>query len=310
MTYQQRLKKFEDPFQFKDLEFKIVEFDTAISSTHIVPDVKIESVHSKLNGAFGAHGWNFEITGQMSFEFNGKTEYTINAVLSIKGEEGEWINKPFMHRIKEFEDLENATEILLKRCVLMFNAGNGLLNSYPKIMILGDIRNLSGEHIKELEALHKAVTEKKDLGDLVKLGTGEKLNFSSFQSKKAPQEITLDAKQIDFLYKIASEKGILEKIKKDVSEGIINTSNYSESVLHLGYTGQSESNEEMMKLSTEQIADLELVLTDLENLGVVGIHDNTMAEIEDGVVNASNYNEIYNKYKSKVENLKNQGYGK
>lgn len=185
-------------------------------------------------------------------------------------------------------NLENQEEIVKNKALLF-------MKTYPLIYVLGNIKTLSKIHLEELKNIHTKIVRKEEIPGILKIGTGKELNRSIENNK-------LNSKQIDYLSSLAGNVGKQATVEKEILDGKISQENYSSTVIEYGYHPEKNS----LSLLSEQKAELkEFYEEHFDSLEQAGI--NIAMDIEFGVINRINYNEITEEYKLKI-NINNLGY--
>lgn len=184
--------------------------------------------------------------------------------------------------------LENQEEIAKNKALLF-------VNNYPLIYVLGNIKTLSRVHLEELKIIHSKIERKEEIPGILKIGTGKELKGSIENNK-------LNSKQINYLSWLAGNVGKQATVEKEILDGKISQENYSSTVIEYGYHPEKNS----LSLLSEQIAELkEFHKEHFDSLEQAEI--NIAMDIELGVINRINYNEITEEYKQKI-NINNLGH--
>ncbi|MCD0480427.1 hypothetical protein LPB90_18465 [Chryseobacterium sp. LC2016-29] len=185
-------------------------------------------------------------------------------------------------------NVENQEEIAKNKALLF-------VKTYPLIYVLGNIKTLSSTHLEEIKNIHAKIIRREEIPGILKIGTGKELKGSIENSK-------LNSKQIDYLASLAGKVGKRGAVEKEILDGKISQENYSNAVLEYGYDPAKNS----LSLLSEQLAELiEFNEEHFDSLEQAEI--NIREDIELGIINKINYNEITEEYKTKI-NINNLGY--
>ncbi|REC40486.1 hypothetical protein [Chryseobacterium sp. 5_R23647] len=185
-------------------------------------------------------------------------------------------------------NVENQEEIVKNKALLF-------MKTYPLIYVLGNIKTLSRIHLEELKNIHAKIVRKEEIPGILKIGTGKELKVSIENSK-------LSSKQIDYLASLAGKVGKRGAVEKEILDGKISQENYSNAVVEYGYDPENNSLSLLSEQLTELIQFNEEYFDSLEQAEI-----NIAKDIELGVINRINYNEITEEYKLKI-NINNLGY--
>lgn len=306
-TFKQKIGSFQNNISFDEIEFKPKNYVPAADSTEIEASISFSAIKKRLNDCFDIDGWNFEINNQLTFDFPTKKEYAISGVLSVKGEEGEWVNKSAFIKIDSLESLDSITENLISKCAELLNVGGALLERLPKILVLGHINNLAQEHLNELLIVYNEASKGYIYPNPVQLGTGQEIKSSPTVSKS----LELDKKQKEFIIDLAGKQNAVQEVENLISTGEINKSNFTESVVKFGYTGESIQDyiQDVMEVETsnelteEQKHRIENAAKRLDDLGMEGVHSDVMYSISQGDINLTNFDAMITMYENKLQSV-------
>jgi hypothetical protein len=179
--------------------------------TTVVPYLTNRCVMERFDEEFGAMHWKNEFV-----EWRGKG---VKCGISARNKaSGEWVTKYDGADETNIESTKGGFSDSMKRAAVQWGLGRDLYE-YPMIQIEGETKYLSRNHEKELNNIAKRIFNGENVGDYVKIGSGQS---TPTVAKSAPVQIVpLKAKPTPKSERIIVADGdeLFLKIVKAVSDG-------------------------------------------------------------------------------------------